>query len=77
MFYFYVFHRVYIKIQRRYGFVVYPFMDFLGHGVACASFRAKILQSSDSQSVDRNIEKVSLFLHCYFEVLTNSYSISG
>ena len=30
-----------------------------------------------SQSVDRNIEKVSLFLQCYLEVLSNSYSIPG
>ena len=30
-----------------------------------------------SQSVDRNVEKVSLFLHCYFEVLSNRYSIPG
>ena len=29
------------------------------------------------QSVDRNVEKVSLFLLCYFEVLSNSYSIHG
>ena len=28
-----------------------------------------------SQSVDRNVEMVSLYLHCYFEVLSNSYSI--
>ena len=26
-----------------------------------------------SLSVDRNVKKVSLFLHCYFEVLSNSY----
>ena len=38
MFYFYVFYRVYTNIQKWYGLVVYPFMDFLGHGVACVSF---------------------------------------
>ena len=30
-----------------------------------------------SQSVDRNVEKVSLYLHCYFEMLSNSYSVHG
>ena len=41
MFYFYVFYRVYTNIQKLYGLVVYPFMDFLGHGVAHVSFGTK------------------------------------
>ena len=47
MFYFYVFYRVYTNIKKRYGLVVYPFMDFLGHGVACVSFGTKNQYSSD------------------------------
>ena len=39
--YFYVFYRVYTNIQKLYGFVVYPFMNFLGQSVACVSFRTK------------------------------------
>ena len=35
MFYFYVFYRMYTNIQKCYGLVVYPFMNFMGHGVAC------------------------------------------
>ena len=41
MFYFYVFYRVYINVQKLYGLVAYTFMDFLGQGVACVSFRTK------------------------------------
>ena len=42
MFYFYVFYRVYTNIHKYYWLVVYPFMDFLGHSLACVSFRTKI-----------------------------------
>ena len=36
-----MFYRVYSKIKILYGLVVYPFMVFLGHGVACVSFGIK------------------------------------
>ena len=42
IFYFYVFYnRVYTNNQKRCRLVVYPVMDFLGHGVACVSFGTK------------------------------------
>ena len=41
IFYFYVFYRVYTKIHKRCRLIVYPVIDFLGHGVACVSFGTK------------------------------------
>ena len=43
----------------------------------CQFWNQKSVKFLLSHSVDKNIEKVSLFLHCYFEVLSNSYSVPG
>ena len=60
----YVFYRVYINIQKLYGLLVYSFMDFLGFSVACVRFwNQNSVKFWLSQSVHRNVEKVSLFLH--------------
>ena len=42
IFYFYVFYRVYTSIPKLFGFVVYPFMDFLGDNISCARIGTKI-----------------------------------